>query len=187
MSVIVRQELPVWWIGKDGSDIVMPKFRPEVKLWTPTGKQVEEMIYNFMHNDRYVDCQVRQFFGTTKPKHVMQKWNNDIKLYTGTDPAVCPLFVKSRSAPSWKRFHDYVATDGVPTFHTDFDLKAPTRPGQVQYFSAASNRGTCRSCVAFKFDLNLSLIPSVNQLSWKQAWLCQHRLQRTWQSLRMIY
>ena len=151
MSVIVRHELPVWWMGKDGSDIVMPKFRPEERCWTPTGKQVEEMIYNFMHNDQYKDCQVRHYLGTTVPRHVMQKWNNDIKLYTGTDPVVRPLFVSQRSTPSWRRFHDYVATDGVPTFHTDFALKAPTRPGQAKYFDAASDRGTCHSCVAFKF------------------------------------
>ena len=38
------RELPSWWIGNDGSDIVMPKFRLD-RNWTPTGKQVEEMIY----------------------------------------------------------------------------------------------------------------------------------------------
>ena len=168
MSVNVRHELPVWWMGKDGSDIVMPKFRPEERYWTPTGKQVEEMIYNFMHNDQYKGCQVRHYLGTTVPRHVMQKWNNDIKLYTGTDPVVKPAFVTPRSTPSWKRFHDYVVTDGVPTFHADFDLKVPIRPSQAEKFTPSSNRGIH---VTMLSTSNLSLIQSMHQLDWHLAWL----------------
>jgi hypothetical protein len=135
------RELPAWWIGNNGSDIVMPKFRVD-GYWTPTGKQVEEMIYNCMHNTSYVGHQVYKYFGTTRPNDIMQKWNNDIRLYTGTDPVVKPSFVASRNTPSWKRFHDYVATDGVPTFHDDFDRKVPIRPSQGEKFTAAANRGT---------------------------------------------
>ncbi len=71
------RELPAWWIGNNGSDIVMPKFRVD-GYWTPTGKQVEEMIYNCMHNTSYVGHQVYKYFGTTRPNDIMQKWNNDI-------------------------------------------------------------------------------------------------------------
>ena len=73
-------------------DNIMPKFRLHSNR-TPTGKQVEEMIYNFMHNENYVGYQARKYFGTTRPNDIMQKWNNDIKLYTGTDPVVKPAFV----------------------------------------------------------------------------------------------
>ena len=92
-------ELPDWWIGKDGSEIVMPKRRKEGN-WIPSGKQVEEMIYNFMHNKNYVGNQVAKYFGTTLPRDVMQKWNNDIKLYTGTDPDNHPLSLAPRNISS---------------------------------------------------------------------------------------
>ena len=157
------RELPPWWIGKDGSEIAMPKFRLD-RNWTPTGKQVEEMIYNCMHNKNYVDYQVHKYFGTTRPKDIMQKWNNDIKLYTGTDPVVKPAFVTPRSTPSWRRFHEYVVTDGVPIFHTDFDLKVPIRPSQAENFSAASNRGILVTVLS---TIDLSLIRSVRQLDWR--------------------
>ena len=62
--------------------------------------QVEEMpvIYNCMHNENYVEYQLRKYFGTTRPNDIMQKWNNDIKLYTGTDPVVKPAFVAGAPA-----------------------------------------------------------------------------------------
>ena len=142
----------------------MPKFRLD-RNWTPTGKQVEEMIYNFVHNENYVEYQLRNYFGTTQPNDVMQKWNNDTKLYTGTDPVqvVKPAFVTPCSTPSWKRFHDYVVTDGVPTFHADFDLKVPIRPSQAEKFThaPASNRGTR---VTMLSTSDLSLIQSMRQL-----------------------
>jgi hypothetical protein len=94
----------------------------------------------------------------------MQKWNNDIKLYTGTDPVVKPAFVTLRSTPSWRRFHEYVVTDDVPIFHTDFDLKVPIRPSQAENFSAASNRGILVTVLS---TIDLSLIRSVRQLDWR--------------------
>ena len=133
-------ELPEWWIGKDGSDIVMPKRRVEGR-WTPSGKQVEEMLYNFMHNEKYVGNQVEQYFGSTNPRDVMQKWNWDIKVYAGTDPVVKPLSLAPRNTESWKRYHDYVASEGVPTFHADYDKKTPTRPSREKIYTAAACRG----------------------------------------------
>ena len=55
----------------------------EVKKWLnktvpQQRKQVEEMIYNFLHNRSYVGNQVQRYFGWTKPVDIMQKWNNDI-------------------------------------------------------------------------------------------------------------
>lgn len=135
-------ELPEWWIGKDGSDIVMPKRRVE-GIWTPSGKQVEEMIFNFMHNKKYVGNQVAQYFGSTNPRDVMQKWNWDIKVYAGTDPVVKPLGLAPRNTLSWKRYHDYVASEGVPTFHADYDEKIPTRPSREKIYTAAACRGIC--------------------------------------------
>ena len=122
----------------------MPKRRKEGN-WIPSGKQVEEMIYNFMHNKNYVGNQVAKYFGTTLPRDVMQKWNNDIKLYTGTDPDNHPLSLAPRNISSWKRFHDYVKTDGVPTFHADLDEKIPIRPSKDATFTAAAKRGTRES------------------------------------------
>jgi hypothetical protein len=145
----------------------MPKFRLH-RNQTPTGKQVEEMIYNFMHNENYVGCQARKYFGTLRPNDIMQKWNNNTKMYTCTDPVVKPVFVTPRSTPSWKRFHDYVVIDGVPTFHADFDLKAPIRPSQGETFTAASNQGISVPVLSTR---DLSLIQSVHHLDWQLAWL----------------
>jgi hypothetical protein len=144
-------ELPEWWIGIGGSDIVMPNRRVDGK-WTPSGQQVEEMIYNFMHNKNYVANQVKKYFGTTNPRDIMQKWNMDIKLYSGTNPIVKPLFVLPRNVQSWKRFHEYVASGGVPTFHADLDQKIPTRPSKDEIYTAAANRGTCNTLTLI--DLN---------------------------------
>jgi hypothetical protein len=134
-------ELPDWWIGKNGSEIVMPKFRLG-RSWSPTGKQVEEMIFNCMHNKNYTGNQVQQYFGTTKPKDVMQKWNNDIRLYRDTDPVVEPWNIKPRSKPFWKRYHEYVATEGVPIFHEDFDKRFPIRPSRSDTYFAPDKRGS---------------------------------------------
>jgi hypothetical protein len=94
-----------------------------------------------MHNKKYVGNQVAKYFGTTNPRDVMQKWNRDIKLYAGTDPVVKPVGLAPRNTSSWKRFHDYVASDGVPTFHADYDEKIPTRPSKEKIFTAAACRG----------------------------------------------
>ena len=120
----------------------MPKRRVEGR-WTPSGKQVEEMIYNFMHNKKYVGYQVEKYFGATHPRDVMQKWNWDIKVYAGTDPVVKPLGLAPRNTSCWKRYHDYVASEGVPTFHADYDEKTPIRPSREKLYTAAACRGIC--------------------------------------------
>jgi hypothetical protein len=56
--------LPNWWKAKHGSEILMPSMIPPQTL---TGKQVEEMIFNYLHNKRYVGNQVKRYFGSTKP------------------------------------------------------------------------------------------------------------------------
>lgn len=134
------RELPDWWTGKDGSAVLMPKFRVN-GYWLPSGTQVEEMIFNFMQNENYVGYQVQKYFGSTKPIDIMQKWNNDIKLYTGSNSESKPLFVCPGNDPSWKRFHNYVQNNGVPLFHADLAEKVPVRPSKQNKFSAAPNRG----------------------------------------------
>ena len=46
----VKTPLSDWWIGKHGSEILMPNMNPPRTL---TGKQVEEMIFNCLHNKSY--------------------------------------------------------------------------------------------------------------------------------------
>lgn len=145
-------ELPDWWIGKNGSEIVLPKNRVEGS-WTLTGKQVEEMIFNCMHNESYKGHQVQRYFGSTKPKDVMQKWNNDIRLYRGTSSVVPPLTVALKSRLGWKRYHEYVATEGVPIFHEDFDKRYPIRLSRSDTYFAPDKRGTH---MTFAFDHSLS-------------------------------
>ena len=78
ISVIVRHKLLVWWIGKDGSDIVMPKFRKD-GFWTSTGKQDEEMIHNFMHHEKYVGYQVMKYFQNNSAKRCHAKMERQHK------------------------------------------------------------------------------------------------------------
>ena len=70
----------------------MPNMNPPRTL---TGKQVEEMIFNCLHNKSYVGYQVQRYFGWTKPVDIMQKWNNDIELYKDTSAVVNPIGIKS--------------------------------------------------------------------------------------------
>ena len=144
-------ELPDWWIGKNGSEMVMPKNRVD-GLWTPTGKQVEEMIFNCMHNTSYVEYQLQRYFGTTKPRDVMQRWNNDIRLYQGSSSAFPPIGTASRSVENWRRYHAYVATEGVPEFHKDFDERFSIRPSKGKIYFASDKRGTY---MTFAFDDSL--------------------------------
>ena len=129
----VKIPLPDWWIGKHGSEISMPKTNPPRTL---SGKQVEEMIYNFLHNRSYVGNQVQRYFGWTKPVDIMQKWNNDIELYKDTSAVEKPLGIESGQAPSWRRYHQYVATEGVPIFHDDLHEKIPIRCSKKSTFDS---------------------------------------------------
>jgi hypothetical protein len=131
--------LPDWWIGKNGSEILMPKMRPPLTR-TLTGKHVEEMIFNALHNPSYVANQVQRYFGCTKHVDIMQKWNNDIELYKDTSAVMRPIGIESAQVPSWRRYHEYVATEGVPVFHNDLYKKIPVRSSKGSTF--ASCQGT---------------------------------------------
>ena len=129
----VKTPLPDWWIGKHGSEILMPNMNPPRTL---TGKQVEEMIFNCFHNKSYVAYQVKRYFGWTKPLDIMQKWNNDIELYKDTSAVVKPIGIKSGQFLSWRRYHEYVATEGVPIFHDDLFEKFPIRCSKKSTFDS---------------------------------------------------
>ena len=60
----------------------MPNMNPPRTL---TGKQVEEMIFNCLHNKSYVGYQVQRYFGWTKPVDIMQD----------TSAVVKPIGIKS--------------------------------------------------------------------------------------------
>ena len=125
--------LPDWWAGKHGSEILMPYMNPPRIL---TGKQVEEMIFNCLHNKNYVGNQVQRYFGSTKPVDIMQKWNNDIELYKDTSAVVKPFGIEPGQNPSWRRYHEYVATEGVPIFHDDLHEKIPIRCSKKSTFDS---------------------------------------------------
>jgi hypothetical protein len=129
--------LPEWWLGKPGkhgSEILMPKMNPLPR--SLTGKQVEEMIYNCLSNPKYVANQVQRYVGGTKIIDIMQKWNSDIELYKDTNPVEKPLGIESAQVPSWRRYHAYVATDGVPAVHSDLLEKIPIRCSRKQIYES---------------------------------------------------
>ena len=148
--------LPNWWKAKHGSEdseILMPSMNPPRTL---TGKQVEEMIFNYLHNKRYVGNQVKRYFGSTKPLDIMQKWNNDIELYKDTSAVVKPFGIEPAQTPSWKRYHAYVATEGVPIFHEDLYEKIPIRCSKKSTFDSC--KGTqYYSCDHFTRKISLIL------------------------------
>jgi hypothetical protein len=148
-----KKPLPNWWKGKDGSEILMPSMNPPRTL---TGKQVEEMIFNCLHNKSYVENQVKRYFGSTKPLDIMQKWNNDIELYKDTSAVVKPFGIEPAQTPSWKRYHAYVATEGVPIFHEDLYKKNPIRCSKKSIFDSC--KGTqYYSCDHFTRKISLIL------------------------------
>ena len=131
-------QLPDWWIGNNGSEILMPKMCPPTR--SLTGKHVEEMIFNALHNPSYVGNQVQRYFGWIKPVDIMQKWNNDIELFKDTNAVMRPIWIESAQVPFWRRYHAYVALEGVPIFHNDLFKKITIRSSKGSTF--ASCRGT---------------------------------------------
>ena len=107
-------------------------------------------------NDLQLGNQVTRYFGSTKPVDIMQKWNNDIELYKDTSAVVKPFGIEPAQTPSWKRYHAYVATEGVPIFHEDRYEKIPIRCSKKSTFDSC--KGTqYYSCDHFTRKISLIL------------------------------
>ena len=135
----------------------MPKMNPVTR--TLTGKQVEEMIFNCLHNTNYVENQVKRYFGSTKPMDIMQKWNSDIDLYKNTSADVKPLGIESAQVQSWKRYHAYVAAEGVPMVHAELYKKHPIRSSKEATFDSCRGNQLSRYYI-----FGLLMKPSYSQL-----------------------
>ena len=131
---------PKWWKGKLGLEIVMPEVRQQGEKSSWSGKQVEEMIFNCLSNSEYINYQVDKFVGKTKALVIMQKWNSDIELFKGTSKDAKPDWVRPAQVPAWKRYCEYVATEGVPTYHDGLNAKYSVRASRQKTFDEGRRR-----------------------------------------------
>ena len=80
----------------------------------------------------------------------------DIELYKDTSAVVKPFGIEPAQTPSWKRYHAYVATEGVPIFHEDLYKKNPIRCSKKSIFDSC--KGTqYYSCDHFTRKISLIL------------------------------
>ena len=105
----------------------MPEMRQQGEKSSWSGKQVEEMVFNCLSNYEYKNYQVDKFVDKTKALDIMQKWSSDIVLFKETSKDTNPDLVQPAQIPAWKCYCEYVATDGVPTYHDGMKAKYSVR------------------------------------------------------------